>query len=58
VRPERTSPMARKAPADSPVPDQARSLASSLQSSWRRSQQDNDVPGPGPGPGSASEEES
>ena len=32
--------------------DQARSLASSLQSSWRRSQQDDNFPGPRPGPGS------
>jgi signal transduction histidine kinase len=56
VRPERSRPVARQAPPDSPVPDQARSLASSLQSSWRRSQQNDDIPGPGPG--SASEEES
>jgi hypothetical protein len=37
---------------DSPVPEQARSLASSLQSSWRRSQHDDT------GPGLANEEES
>lgn len=56
VRAERSRPMTRQAPPDSPVPDQARSLASSLQTSWRRSQQNNDVPGPAPG--SAGEEES
>jgi signal transduction histidine kinase len=53
VRPDRSAtPSRRQGPADAPVPDQARSLASSLQSSWRRSQQDDNFPGPRPGPGS------
>jgi anti-sigma regulatory factor (Ser/Thr protein kinase) len=53
VRPDRSAPPApRQGPADTPGADQARSLASSLQSSWRRSQQDDNFPGPRPGPGS------
>ncbi|MBO0802889.1 MAG: hypothetical protein J2P25_07415 [Nocardiopsaceae bacterium] len=42
VRPAQPRLAPRQAHSDSPLPDQARSLASSLQNNWRRAQQDND----------------
>jgi hypothetical protein len=50
VRPDRPGPVPRQAPPDSPAPEEARSLAASLQSSWRRSRQDDDDPRHGPAP--------
>jgi hypothetical protein len=41
------APAVRQAPVDSPAPDAARSLAASLQSSWRRSRQADDRPDSG-----------
>ena len=45
--PDAAPPALRQAPVDSPAPDAARSLAASLQSSWRRSRQADDLPDSG-----------
>jgi len=45
--PAAAQPAVRQAPVDSPAPDAARSLATSLQSSWRRSRQADEVPDSG-----------